>query len=212
MIRNLRKADVNKVSDIWLNTNLEVHDFIPARYWEDNFRTVQEMFGQAEVYVYEGDSGDGIHGFIGLDGEYIAGIFVRNGSRSDGVGKQLLEYVKGMKQRLYLNVYQKNKRAVKFYQRENFVIQGEGIDESTGEKEYSMTWGGGTMSKYQALWEYIRKDGRRSFKLTFEEVQDIAGIPIDHSFLKYKKELTEYGYEVGKISMKERTIIFNKAD
>ncbi|MCI8320249.1 MAG: hypothetical protein HFH02_04130 [Dorea sp.] len=68
------------------------------------------------------------------------------------------------------------------------------------------------MSKYQALWEYIRKDGRRSFKLTFEEVQDIAGIPIDHSFLKYKKELTEYGYEVGKISMKERTIIFNKAD
>ena len=57
MIRNLRKADVNKVSDIWLNTNLEVHDFIPARYWEDNFRTVQEMLGQAEVYVYELDGG-----------------------------------------------------------------------------------------------------------------------------------------------------------
>ncbi len=66
------------------------------------------------------------------------------------------------------------------------------------------------MSKYNALWEYVRKDGRQSFKLTFDEIQDIVGIPIDHSFLKYKKELAEYGYQVGKISMKEKTVIFNK--
>ncbi|EFC95338.1 hypothetical protein CLOSTHATH_06471 [Hungatella hathewayi DSM 13479] len=68
------------------------------------------------------------------------------------------------------------------------------------------------MSKYNSLWEYIQKNGGSSFKMTFEEIQNIAGIPIDHSFLKYKKELTEYGYEVGKISMKEQTIIFNKVD
>lgn len=68
------------------------------------------------------------------------------------------------------------------------------------------------MSKYNSLWEYIQKNGSSSFKMTFAEIQDIAGIPIDHSFLKYKKELTEYGYEVGKISMKEQTVIFNKVD
>lgn len=68
------------------------------------------------------------------------------------------------------------------------------------------------MSKYNSLWEYIQKNGSSSFKMTFEEIQNIAGIPIDHSFLKYKKELTEYGYEVEKISMKEQTIIFNKVD
>lgn len=68
------------------------------------------------------------------------------------------------------------------------------------------------MSKYSPLWEYVQKDGRQSFKLTFEEIQNIAGIPIDHSFLKYKKELVEYGYQVGKISMKEQTVIFNKID
>ena len=68
------------------------------------------------------------------------------------------------------------------------------------------------MSKYNSLWEYIQKNVGSSFKMTFEEIQNIAGIPIDHSFLKYKKELTEYGYEVGKISMKEQTIIFNKVD
>ncbi len=45
------------------------------------------------------------------------------------------------------------------------------------------------MSKYNALWEYVQENGDQSIKLTFEEIQSIAGIPIDHSFLKYKKEL-----------------------
>lgn len=68
------------------------------------------------------------------------------------------------------------------------------------------------MSKYDALWDYVQRNGSQSFKLTFEEIQNIVGIPIDHSFLTYKKELTEYGYQVGKISMKEQTVIFNKID
>lgn len=68
------------------------------------------------------------------------------------------------------------------------------------------------MSKYSSLWEYVKKNGTSSFKLTFEEIKNIAGIEIDHSFLKYKKELNEYGYQVGKISLKEKTVIFNKID
>ncbi|MCR2018300.1 hypothetical protein NSB04_00835 [Blautia pseudococcoides] len=68
------------------------------------------------------------------------------------------------------------------------------------------------MSKYDALWKYVQENGSQSFKLTFDEIAEIAGISIDHSFLKYKKELTEYGYQVGKISMKEQTVIFNKDD
>ena len=47
------------------------------------------------------------------------------------------------------------------------------------------------MSKYNSLWEYVQSN-------------------VNHSFLKYKKELIDYGYEVEKISMKEQTIIFNK--
>lgn len=66
------------------------------------------------------------------------------------------------------------------------------------------------MSKYDALWAYVQKDGSPTLKLTFEQIQEIAGIPIDHSFLKYKKELTGYGYQVGEISMKEQTVIFKR--
>ena len=66
------------------------------------------------------------------------------------------------------------------------------------------------MSKYDALWAWIRENGTDSFKLTFDEIGQIAGAPIDHSFLTYKKELMNYGYKVGKISMKEQTVVFQK--
>ncbi len=68
------------------------------------------------------------------------------------------------------------------------------------------------MSKYNALWKYVQDNGSPSFKLTFAEIAEIAGIAIEHSFLTYKKELTEYGYQVGKISMKEKYVTFNKVD
>lgn len=66
------------------------------------------------------------------------------------------------------------------------------------------------MSKYKTLWNYINNCGKEAATLTFEEIGKIAGVPIDHSFLRYKKELTEYGYEVKKISMKAQTVTFEK--
>ncbi len=68
------------------------------------------------------------------------------------------------------------------------------------------------MSKYNALWEFVGKKEETTFQLSFEQIQDVLGFEIDHSFLNYKKELTEYGYQVGKISLKGKTVIFNKID
>lgn len=138
MIRRLQKADVDRVMDLWLDTNLKAHNFVHAAYWRNNFELVKEMLPQAEVYVYE-DAGE-IQGFVGLSGEYIEGIFVADETQSQGIGKRLLDHMKAIKDTLRLNVYQKNTRAIRFYQREGFVIQHEGSDESTGEKEYTMLW------------------------------------------------------------------------
>ncbi len=64
------------------------------------------------------------------------------------------------------------------------------------------------MSKYDPLWRYVSGDGRPAITLTFAEIQTVLGFPIDHSFLQYKKELQEYGVQVGKISVKEKTVSF----
>ncbi len=66
------------------------------------------------------------------------------------------------------------------------------------------------MSKYDPLWKYLKENNKDNYKLSYEEIKNILGFDIDHSFLTYKKELKEYGYEVQKISMKEKTVIFNK--
>lgn len=66
------------------------------------------------------------------------------------------------------------------------------------------------MSKYEPLWKYLKENNRDTYKLSYEEIKNILGFDIDHSFLTYKKEAKEYGYEVGKISMKEKTIVFHK--
>ena len=64
------------------------------------------------------------------------------------------------------------------------------------------------MSKYEPLWKYLEDNNKEKYILSYEEIKNILGFEINHSFLTYKKEAKEYGYEVGKISMKERTVIF----
>ncbi len=66
------------------------------------------------------------------------------------------------------------------------------------------------MSKYDRLWACIRENGDEHIRLTFDEIREITGIEIDHSFLNFKKELLAYGYRVGKISLKEKTVLFEK--
>lgn len=66
------------------------------------------------------------------------------------------------------------------------------------------------MSKFEPLWKYLKENNQESYKMSYEEIKKILGFNIDHSFLTYKKESKEYGYEVGKISIKEKFIIFNK--
>lgn len=138
MIRSMNKADLDTVIKIWLTANISAHAFIPAEYWKKHYASVKEMISQAEVYVWENE--EGIQGFVGLSGDYIAGIFVCEETRSRGIGKELLDFVKESRRNLTLHVYAKNKRAVRFYKRENFRVLSEQTDKATGEKEYSMTW------------------------------------------------------------------------
>ena len=140
MIREFRENDLDIIMQIWVDTNIQAHNFIPKEYWINNYDMVKGMLPQAEVYVYEDDETNQIDSFIGLADDYIAGIFVRNGVQSKGIGKQLLDYMKCIKPSLSLSVYEKNTRAVCFYQREKFMVQSETVDENTNEKEFVMSW------------------------------------------------------------------------
>lgn len=139
MIRTFRSDDLTELMHIWLNANLQAHGFIPADYWKSRFEQVKQLLPDAELYIYE-ELPASPCGFIGMSGDYIAGIFVKETCRSKGIGKQLLDHAKSLRQRLTLHVYQKNEGAVHFYLREGFLIQSQAREDSTGETEYMMSW------------------------------------------------------------------------
>ena len=68
------------------------------------------------------------------------------------------------------------------------------------------------MSKFAPLWEYVAGQAGRELLLSFGQVEEICGFPIDHSFLTCKKELLAYGWQVKKISLKQQTVAFEKIE
>lgn len=68
------------------------------------------------------------------------------------------------------------------------------------------------MSKYEGLRDYIQRSGKSRLELTFDEIARIAGVPIDHSFLKYRKELCTVGYRTEKISLRDKTVVFTRLE
>ncbi|MGN0709269.1 MAG: GNAT family N-acetyltransferase [Anaerovoracaceae bacterium] len=140
MIRKSGGRDIDDVMRIWLEGNLGAHGFIPREYWTGNFDAVKKAIREAEVYVHESGETGCVDGFIGLSGNYVEGIFVDEHARSHGVGKSLIDFVKGIKPSLELSVYEKNERALSFYAREDFKVASEETDDATGEKCLIMEW------------------------------------------------------------------------
>lgn len=138
MIRRMEPHDLDACINIWLQSNLSAHDFIPATYWSSHLDYMREVLPQAEVWVY--CIADKVNAFIGLDSEYIAGLFVDEKFRSQDIGHRLINHVKSQHHRLTLCVFEKNQRAINFYIREGFTDIKHRIDESTNEMEIVMQW------------------------------------------------------------------------
>jgi len=138
MIRKFEKYDITAVMQIWKNENIKAHKFIPKSYWENNYNYVKKVLPNAEIYVYILEKN--IVGFVGLDRDYIEGIFVDTNNQHSGVGTSLLNEIKKTRNTLTLCVYKKNTTAVNFYKKNDFVIISENIDKNTNEIEYTMVW------------------------------------------------------------------------
>ena len=138
MIRKFKKEDIDEVMEIWTNENIRTHNFISKEYWKNNYEYVKDILPNADIDVYLLD--EHIVGFIGVNNDYIEGIFVDINNQHNGIGTSLLNKIKEEKEKLNLSVYKKNINAIKFYKKNGFIITGESIDKNTDEIEYTMTW------------------------------------------------------------------------
>ena len=137
MIKEFKIENLEEVMEIWLQNNINAHNFIERDYWINNFDLVKKLLPDAKVYIFQEDNI--IKGFIGvIEDGYIAGLFVKEKYQREGIGEKLIKYIKPKYNQLKLDVYSKNKNAIKFYLKNNFKIVNEKNNEDTNEHEYEM--------------------------------------------------------------------------
>ena len=139
MIKEFKIDYLDEIMKIWLETNINAHDFIKKEYWINNFDLVKNLLPDAKVYIFQ--ENNIIKGFIGIieDG-YIAGLFVKEEYQREGIGKKLIEYIKLKYKQLKLDVYANNENAINFYLKNNFKRVNEKNNEDTNELEYEMVF------------------------------------------------------------------------
>ena len=144
MIRELDSCEkeINRIMEIWLESVISGHPFIPETYWQAEYENVRnDYLPKSQTFVYE-EEGE-IKGFISLIGnEYIGALFVEVSHQKQGIGKKLMEYVKGKQAFLKLAVYCPNRTAVDFYKKNGFHIDSIEKNEDTGVDNYIMAWKG----------------------------------------------------------------------
>lgn len=136
MIRLAERQDLDRIMEIWLEGNLQAHDFVDPDYWTGCLQEVREAIAQADVWVW--DENGRVEAFAGMVEHYLAGLFVSGTQRGKGIGGLLLEHIKEQRFPLTLHVYSRNAGAVQFYERHGFGTISEYIDLETGQPEREM--------------------------------------------------------------------------
>ena len=138
IIRKPLPAEVESIIQIWLDGNMLAHPFIQPDYWLCHIGYMREALPLSEVYISKVE--EKIAGFVGLGGDYIAGLFVGKQYQSQGIGTSLIEFIKQQHFTLTLAVYKKNEKAIRLYSKHKFVVMEERIDANTNEVELLMRW------------------------------------------------------------------------
>lgn len=126
---------------IWLGASVESHDFIDRQFWQSKVGDMKNVYLPAcETYVYEDEQG--IRGFLSLQGNTLAALFVSPEYQGQGIGRKLVERAKDLRGHLELCVYKDNHKSVRFYEKCGFRSVLERLDEHTGCPESVMRFCG----------------------------------------------------------------------
>jgi len=138
-IRPFLPADMDAVLRIWLEASIRAHDFVAPEFWEERVDAMRnEYLPASEVWVLE--EFETIQGFCALHGDTLEALFVAPDAQGAGIGKELMQYVQSMRQRLELCVFSRNDISVAFYKRHDFTPVREQTDPHTGAAELVMEW------------------------------------------------------------------------
>lgn len=138
MIRKHTEKDLESIMKIWQDSSTLAHPFLKSAFVQKVASDMRNMYiPGSDTWVYERDGL--IIGFISMIDNEIGGLFVLPVHHSQGLGSQLLNFVKEFNDQLEVEVFEKNEIGRSFYKKSGFSILKQYIHEESGEKVLRLT-------------------------------------------------------------------------
>ena len=131
MIRPYKDTDLGELLEAWYSASLLGHPFLDEAFFQRERNRIREVdLPNAETWVFEQDGV--VVGFIALIGNEVGAIFVDSNYQGRGIGRELMDHARSIRDFLELLVFKDNKVGRHFYERYGFHQVGEELHEETG--------------------------------------------------------------------------------
>lgn len=141
-IRRAVVEDILQVARVFKSSREFALPYLPRLHTadEDFEFFLRVVFPNQQIFVCETDGG--ILGFIAYDNDWVHHLYVLPDSIGEGIGERLLAQAFSGSKQLQLWAFQRNERAIAFYEKHGFRIvqktNGEGNEEN--EPDVRMQW------------------------------------------------------------------------
>lgn len=124
IIRQATNADHPQLLDIWLRSVRATHHFLKDSDIEALLPQLRDIYLPAVELWVAVDAEDCPLGFIGLNEHHVEMLFIEPDLRGKGIGRALLDHVRGSRSQMSVDVNEQNPEAVGFYLHYGFVQTG----------------------------------------------------------------------------------------
>lgn len=121
MIRKHTPEDLEAILDVWYKSSTIAHPFLETDYVEKVKKDMRTLYvPNSETWVYVNN--DVVIGFVSMMGDEIVGLFVLPDDHSKGIGTQLVNYISESRDKLEVEVFEKNVIGRAFYSKYGFSL------------------------------------------------------------------------------------------
>jgi putative acetyltransferase len=131
MIRAFEPNDADDLIRVWIASTIPGQSFLPEEHWRAMEPVIREdLMPIAETWVVEEDGE--LVAFMSLLDDLIGGLFTHPDHQGKGHGRALIEHARERYDPVFVEVFEANEGAKRFYRRRGFVDYRRRVDKESG--------------------------------------------------------------------------------
>jgi putative acetyltransferase len=132
-ITEITAEDLPRLIEVWEASVRATHHFLSEADIQRIKSLVEDDLAQVETLLAVRDSHGQVVGFIGVEGDEVAALFIHPAWRGQGIGRRLFTYAVETLGATKVDVNEQNAQAVGFYQRMGFEVAGRSAMDGLGQ-------------------------------------------------------------------------------